>query len=442
MAYLAGVWSLFGYSIAATRLAMLCLAAVTVLATFLLAIELSRGLLGYPAFTAAALLLASPLFYTQAMMAQLDMPAACLSLVTLLLYVRGRTGWAAVACVVLVLVKETGAMLPALLAWDLLRQRRWQEATLYLAPFLALLMWLLVLTQTTGNPLGDKGFAHYNVWYPLHPVRLAANVVRRIWYLFFDNLHIAGTLALVYAWRKGFYRNGPWRLLLQFFLLHVALVTVFGGAALERYLLPALPLFYIAVAAALALLPTGWAAAARVALIAGLVAGLFFNPPYPFPFENNLAVVDFVRLQQAAAENIAARRPQATVASAWPFPDALRRPEFGYVPQTVRTVTLENFHRDSVAQLAASPPDILVIYSRTWEAPDGAVHWRWVREFLQRYYNYQPQVDAVEIEQLLGMVQTARWERRGQWIEIYERSQHPSVAHDRDMFASCESFGF
>src|SRR3954447_12159044 len=40
MAWLAGVWSVFGYSIAATRIAMLAVAALGVLATFLLAIEL------------------------------------------------------------------------------------------------------------------------------------------------------------------------------------------------------------------------------------------------------------------------------------------------------------------------------------------------------------------------------------------------------------------
>ena len=43
MAYLAVVWRLFGYSIPATRVAMLALASVGVLFTFLLAIELCRG---------------------------------------------------------------------------------------------------------------------------------------------------------------------------------------------------------------------------------------------------------------------------------------------------------------------------------------------------------------------------------------------------------------
>ena len=62
MAYLAAVWKIFGYSIAATRGAMLVLAGLTVLVTFLLAIELCRGLTGAPAFVPVLLLLADPLF--------------------------------------------------------------------------------------------------------------------------------------------------------------------------------------------------------------------------------------------------------------------------------------------------------------------------------------------------------------------------------------------
>ena len=51
MAYLAAVWTVFGYSITATRIAMLLVASAAALITFLLAIELSRGATGAPAFT-------------------------------------------------------------------------------------------------------------------------------------------------------------------------------------------------------------------------------------------------------------------------------------------------------------------------------------------------------------------------------------------------------
>ena len=99
MAYLALVWRVFGFSILATRLAMLAAAAVAVWLTFLLAIELCRGVGGAPAFSAVPLLMVSPLFYTQAMMAQLDMPAMLFTVRALLLFLRGRYRCAALACV-------------------------------------------------------------------------------------------------------------------------------------------------------------------------------------------------------------------------------------------------------------------------------------------------------------------------------------------------------
>jgi predicted membrane-bound dolichyl-phosphate-mannose-protein mannosyltransferase len=93
---------------------MLLVAAVGLCVSFLLAIHLCRGCPGTPAFTAVLLLLATPLFFTQAMMAQLDMPAMMLSILALLLFIEDRFLWSAAARTVLVLVKETGAIEPVL----------------------------------------------------------------------------------------------------------------------------------------------------------------------------------------------------------------------------------------------------------------------------------------------------------------------------------------
>src|SRR4051812_16036996 len=69
MAYLAAVWSLTGFSIVSTRVAMLLLATAGVLMVFLLAIKLCSGVTGVPAFAVAGLLCCSPIFYAQAMLA-------------------------------------------------------------------------------------------------------------------------------------------------------------------------------------------------------------------------------------------------------------------------------------------------------------------------------------------------------------------------------------
>jgi hypothetical protein len=75
MAYLAFFWHIFGFSIAGTRVAMLLLAAFGVLCTFLLGLEHSREAPGTPGFVVLVMISISPLFFAQAMLAQLDMPA-------------------------------------------------------------------------------------------------------------------------------------------------------------------------------------------------------------------------------------------------------------------------------------------------------------------------------------------------------------------------------
>src|SRR5436305_13816830 len=60
-AYLAIFYRLFGFSILSTRLAMLLVAGAGLLVLFLLAIELSKGTRGAPAFLPPILLLVSPL---------------------------------------------------------------------------------------------------------------------------------------------------------------------------------------------------------------------------------------------------------------------------------------------------------------------------------------------------------------------------------------------
>src|SRR5579863_5372987 len=151
MAYLALIWRIFGYSIPATRIAMLLLAAAGALVTFLLAIELGRGSTGAPAFAALALLCLSPLFFAQSMLAQLDMPAMCLSIFALLLFLQDRWRASAIACMALVLVKETGLVVPALFGCWLLFERRKKESLWFLLPIPGLLIWLIALHHTTGH---------------------------------------------------------------------------------------------------------------------------------------------------------------------------------------------------------------------------------------------------------------------------------------------------
>jgi hypothetical protein len=417
------VWTITGYSIEATRAAMLALAALTLYATFLLGIELARGVPGFPAFFAAALLFCSPIYYTQSMMALLEVPAALFTTLALLFFVQGKLAWSVAACTLLVLSKETGAVAPVIFGvWVGVRERRWKRALWFLIPLAPLASWALLLGASTGRVLGNDVFTSYNLFYPLHPARLFFAFLRRFYYLFVENFHWIGWIAVAAGWRAGMFRSQVWTLTAVFCVAHVCGVTALGGATLERYLLPVLPPMYIAMAMGFEALTRPWRAAARIALPAGLALSLFWNPVFwPFPHENNLAVVDFVDLQRTGAEYVEAVAPRATVMTAWPLSDAMRRPEFGYVSQSFRVEQLPDFNRSTVIAAGSRAPEVFVLYSRMMERPHHLLQVPFIRRLWERYYGYEPQIDGAELHRRFGYRPLGRWVRRGQWIEVYAR---------------------
>lgn len=420
-AYLAACYKLFGYSIPLTRGAMLLLASAGLLFTFLLAIELSQGTKGAPAFLPPLFLLISPLFYTQSMMAQLDMPAMVFTLLALLLFLKKHYAAAAVASVALVLVKETGLVAPFVFFVMLALRKDWRRAAYFIVPAVALFAWLAVLRHATGYWLGNPDFAHYNVGYSLHPVRIVLSFARRIYYLFIAEFRWVGTVVLLVAVRKQrLFRSYQWRAAVAVAASNFILVSVLGGAELERYLLPVLPIFYIAVSVALTFTPKWVTATSTAALAAGLIASLFWNPPYPFPYENNWAMVDFVRLQQTAAEYTEHNFSGRTVATAWPYTAALRDPDYGFVTHKLKTVESNDFHPSSIRALGPGSFDVLITYTRTWAPQSGVISIPIVREFLSRFYDWQPDITPEECAQL-GLHQVANWRLRGQEIAVYVR---------------------
>lgn len=421
MAYLALVWQVVGYSIPATRLSMLALAAAAAVFTFLLGRQLSDHLSS--AILAVVFLLLDPLFYTQSMMAQLDMPAMLFSVLSLLLFLTDRHAAAAVACTALALSKETGALLPLIFIVALCRDPvRSKYAAYYLAPFAALAIWFFALWRATGHIFGDSGFTQYNTIYALNPVRASVSLLRRFFYVFIDDFRWVGSLAIFVAWtRSSIYSTRGWKIVWSFIAAHMALVSLFGGAALERYLLPVLPFAYIAMGAAFQLMHPGWRCVGVAVLAGGLVSGLFLNPLFPYPYENNLAMADFVHLHRAAAQFLEISYPGKTVYTAWPLTQALRDPAFGYVDHAISAVETSDLHVSTLNALNPKAVDVLVLYSRTWEPRQGVFRWMHVRYFLSRYYQYEREMTPAEVNQRFGLVSVQRWSRHGQWIEVFAR---------------------
>jgi len=419
MAILALVWHVFGYSILSARLTMLAIAAVGVFLSFLLAVRLSRKASGAPAFAAVAFLLVAPMFYTQSMMVLLDMPAMTLTVLALLLFFDERYAACAAAATVLVLVKETAITTPMVFAaWLWFREKHHKEAFYFLAPAAALGLWLVELHHVTGHWLGNEKFAQFNVNQSLGFSHIAYAFGRRIYVLFISDGHFLGTAALIAGWR--WLRGKEWTIAGLVAGTQAIVVTILGGAVLDRYMLPVLPILYAAFAVA----ASAWSRPVRLitqgAMGTLFIVGWFWNPPVPFPLENNLAMVDFVRLQQDAAQYLEDHEGNKRIATAWPFSEAIDNPEFGYVRRPLnRTVHVDGMRQSDLAQLNPKDFDVLVLYSKDWPVNPRLLNIQPVRSLLATFMELDFNATSDEVRSTLGFVPVIRWTRGGQWIEIY-----------------------
>jgi len=403
MGYLAAVWKVGGFHPEMTRAAMLVVASFALLAAFLLAIELLRHTGGSPAFLAAGFLCASPLFFAQAVLAELDLPAMLFTTLALLLFIQDRLRLSAAVCVLLVMVKETSLVVPLVFLGWLAYERRWKQAALFLAPAIVLGAWVAGLTAKTGHWAGNAGFVHENVIYPSHPLQLLGNLGRRLYYLFVANLHWLGSIAIVLAARRSIlFQSRSWKMAWVMVAAHVAMLTPLGGAALERYLLPVLPILYAAMAAGMSRYRPRVQFANAVALTVGMAVCSFVNPPYPFPYENNLAFVDFVKLHREAAGYLESWLPNAHIESTWPLTAEFANPDLGYVHKGFVT---RNLNDESLRDTDWRNVDVLILYSRTWVPP----------------YNVSPvhHVSREELRKRVPFPVTAHFEQRGQWVDIF-----------------------
>ena len=145
---------------------------------------------------------------------------------------------------------------------------------------------------------------------------IALSLVRRCYFLFAGNFHWIGALGILAGLHAGRFRRRRWAVAGTFSLLHIVLVSVLGGAVLERYMVPVLPIFYAAALTGFATWSVNRRWLAYFAMVGGLIAGLFINPLFwPFPYENNLAIATFTRLHQRTARTIEEQFRGARVAS-------------------------------------------------------------------------------------------------------------------------------
>lgn len=472
--YLALAWRIGGFSPFVTRAAMILFAAGTVTATAGLAWRLfagrSVGRAGAreAAFAAAALLALAPLFFAQSEMVHLDLAVAFFTLLAIVALLDQRWILCAAMGSLAVLTKETAIVLVPV-AWVYLwietrRARHRFPAHAWLAtasPCLPLALWAVYYHHHTGFWTGNTGYLQYNLYSTLNPVRFVLSLLRRLYELFVSGFNWLLVGLAIAGWRWGKsnpqitqipqgQQNGKgianryesWRGFVQLTALltaaYLLMLSAVGGAVLPRYMLPIYPPLMIVAIGCIWRLARWAARAGCLAAAVCLVFAWFINPPYPFPYEDNLAFADFVHLHQQAAEylehkdSVESWRPPHSpgdgtgsalrILTAWPATNELETPDLGYVTRPLRVVPVDGFSARDFQSVAPGSFDVLYLYSRKWEPPGNwAERIPWVARLQLQYFNYSPQLPEQALATRFHLTLVARWERRGQWVAIYKR---------------------
>ena len=446
MAWLALWWKVVGYVPAVTRAAMLVIAAFSLLGVFQLAQVVANTRVAIAATVCTALY---PVFFAQSSLAQVDLAAAGLTFWALAAYFEERPLAAALWFCLAALAKETAVLAPLGLAtWELLglalhdhgrvaafwkpQLTKLKDFSALLAPAVVLAGWYVFHYLRTGYVFGNPEFFAYNVASTLNPVRFVLALVLRLWQSF-GYMHLwlltAGMLlAMLLPPIKdlGMERR---RITIPvqscFFCIiatYIVAMALIGGAVLARYMLTAVPLVIILGAATLYRRLRHWRLA--VAVVAGaFIVAWFWNPPYGFSPEDNLAYRDYVILHQDGERFLEARYPMAQVLTAWPASDELTRPWLGFVTRPVQVVRIENFSLDQVLSAAEFRDhfNVALVFSTKYE-PRKELLDRWSRwtEWKRRFFGFHRDLPPGAAARVLNGKIVYSEERAGQWIAVIE----------------------
>jgi hypothetical protein len=460
LAWIALWWKCVGYAPLVTRSAMVMVAAFSLLGVFRLAERAANTQVAIASTLCTALY---PVFFVQSSLAQVDLAAAGLTFWGLCAYLEDRPVAFATWFSLAALAKETAILAPVALAgWETLRwlipkrsalRRLWNDASgmekadfdyarrsarrflSLVIPLLPLAAWYVYHYTRTGYVFGNPEFFRYNVASTLSPLRFLLALALRLWqafaYLHFWVLTLGMLVAMLLPAVKdsGIERA---RIAIPVQMIFLVIVTAYviamaiiGGAVLARYMLPAVPLVIIAGVSTLRRRLRDWPAAIAVVAIA-FVAAWFWNPPYGFSPEDNLAYRDYIVLHQDGERFLEARYPMAHALTAWPASDELTRPWLGYVTRPVQVVRIEDFSLEEVLSAAEfrSHFEVALVFSTKYEPAHPLLgRWKAWEDLKARFFGFHRDLPPAAAAQILGGKVVFSEERKGQWVAVIEMKQ-------------------
>jgi hypothetical protein len=441
LAWLALWWKCVGYAPLVTRSAMLVIAAFSLTGVFRLAERVANPPVAIASTLCTGLY---AVFFSQSSLAQVDLAAAGLTLWGLVAYIEDRPVAVAMWFSLASLAKETAILAPAAFTlWDFLQRALPMGARLpqaptprkifaLLVPLIPLIGWFAYHYAKTGYVFGNPEFFRYNVAATLSFTRFLLALALRLWqsfgYLHLWILTLAMLLAMILPPRKDSGEERP-RISVPVQMVFLVMVAAYaialsliGGAVLARYMLPVVPLVIIVAVSTLWRRVPYWPIAIGVVAVA-FVAAWFWNPPYAFSPEDNLAYRDYIELHQKAERFLEARYPMARVLTAWPASDELTRPWLGYTTRPMQVVRIENFSLDEVLSAAdfRANFEVALVFSTKYEAAHPLLdRWTKWKELKTRFFGFHRDLPPAAVAHVLGGRTVFSDARKGQWVAVIE----------------------
>ena len=469
MAWLALWWKVVGYAPVVTRTAMLVLAAFSLVGVFRLVERVANTKVAIASTLCTALY---PVFFAQSSLAQIDLAAAGFIFWALAAYVEGQLVATVIWFALGALAKETAVLAPvALVGWEIVgvlgrnsslrklwlargenRQglkptvpssdvgatesralsEPWHIASL-LAPAIPLGLWYVYHYARSGYVFGNPEFFRYNVAATLSPTRFLLALAMRLWQIGgYLHLWVLTLPMLLAMWMlppendSGQVRPRiaiPIQMIFYVVIFtYVVAMALVGGAVLARYMLPAVPLVIILCVSTLWRRLSSWPVVIACVLLA-FIAAWFWNPPYGFSPEDNLAYRDYVVLHEDGERFLEARYPMARVLTAWPASDEISRPWLGYTTRPMRVARIEDFSLDEVLSAAEirSSYEVALIFSTKYEpGPRPWDRWKGWTALKSRFFGFHRDLPPAAAAQILGGHIVFSEQRQGQWIAVIE----------------------
>lgn len=442
MAWLALWWKCFGYAPLVTRSAMLVVAALCLTGVFRLAERAANTPVAIASTLCTALY---SVFFAQSSLAQVDLAAAGLTFWGLCAYLEDRPAPTMIWFSLAAMSKETAILAPAALAaWEVLRlavkpkgenqllRPSGRRTLALLVPLVPLIGWYGFHYARTGYVFGNPEYFRYNVAATLSVPRFLLAMGLRLWqafgYLHLWVLTLGMLLAMFLPPRKDSGVERPritvpvQMVFLVVLAAYVIALALIGGAVLARYMLPVVPLVIIVAVSTLWRRIHFWPAAVGAVAIAFVLAW-FWNPPYGFSPEDNLAYRDYVELHENGERFLEARYPMARVLTAWPASDELTRPWLGYTTRPMRVVRIEDFSLDQMLSAAdfRSNFEVALVFSTKYEPAhpllDGWKKWEGLKT---QFFGFHRDLPPAAAARILGGRVVFSQERQGQWIAAIE----------------------